>query len=212
MRAFQKMAYLRSSGGAGGGGATPDLSDMPLIARTTTVEGGVVTLDGLDLTDYQAIFASIEHIRADTDDTDIQVRLIVDGVVRNSGYRYILKTFDSADVDGSANSQAATGIALTGNISNVAGQSASWDIMIGNADAALYKLVSLTSRRFTSDPRMHLGQSGAVLEHTGTLDGLQIVPTNGLITEVSLAVYGIKKGSRTPGDPALQSLWVGALT
>lgn len=195
---------------AGGG----DVSDFPLIARTTTIEGGVIALTGLDLTDYQAVFIVVDGVQASAQFTQLGLQVLTDGVVRNSGYRYVKQSYDSANINGNVASQSADRLLLTTNVSASASYSGNWTIEITNLDTALFKLVSVNDHRVTShaSAAAHRGAGGGVLELTGTVDGFVLLPdSTGLISAGSMAVYGVKKGTRTPLDPELQSMWAGAL-
>lgn len=200
-------------GNGAGGGPPAATSNFPLIARTTTIEGGTIPLMGLDLTDYQAIFVAIDGVQANNTLTQLGLQISVGGVVRTSGYRYIKQAYDSANVNGVISSQSADRIVLTTNAATSGGDySVNWTIQLG-CDSSLWKCLSIDEHRITNDPRVHRGIIGATLEITGVVDGLLLLPDSaGIIVNGSMAVYGVKKGSRTAGAAGLASLWAGALT
>lgn len=191
-----------------------DTSEYPLIARATTRDGGTMSLMGLDLTDYQTIFVYIDGIRASTSPTSVGVQISVDGVLRASGYRYVKQGYDSGNINGNIASNAATWILLTSNVSASLGYVSGWNLQISNCDAGLNKIITIDDARVTTSTTVAQRSVGAaVLEVTGQVDGIALTPDSaGTITNGTMAIYGVKKGARTPGDIGMASLWVGALT
>ncbi|MDR7101533.1 hypothetical protein [Croceicoccus sp. BE223] len=194
-----------------------DLSEFPLVARATTIEGGTIPLLGLDLTDYQSIFVAIDGVRVSVVNTQIGLRVSVDGALRASGYRYLKNAVDSSSTTvGSYYSQGGDRALLSTNVTNAGSHSASWGVLISDNDPSLFKNMIFEEARMISNApgtATYRGIGCATLEVAGTIDGFHLIPdSTGVITEGSLAVYGVKKSARTAGAVALASMWVGALS
>lgn len=193
-------------------GANPpdlDLHDEVWLG-TATASGDTILLDGIDVADYQCLLVYLDGIQAASDVVSLDMQLLTDGVLRNSGHRYVNQSLRDDLSDFKIESQSASALRLTDNVPiSSSNGSVAFDITVTNL-TSLYKQIGFFQSRVDSTPNAYKAFGASVLENSGTVTGILI--SSSVAITGTMAVFGLRvNSSPVAQDAALQSMWVGGI-
>jgi hypothetical protein len=164
----------------GGLAVTPEASSDDILFYGPAPVSNTFDITGLDLSGIQRVILFLDGITVDTANTDVIVQFYIAGALVTTGYRYTTANNTSAvgenDVSsGSAAHVLVTDVAATGaNISLCS----RLEINVGGK----YKLATSDTARMGSSGGLARVRGGGLLENNGSLTGMKISGSGGLIT------------------------------
>lgn len=178
------LSFMRRGSSFGG---LPPSDDILFYAAAPA--SNVFDATGLSLGAYQRIILFLDGITVDTADTDVILQYYISGVLQTASYRYGTTYITSGGSTSSETSSSAAHILLNGLVdtgSNI-GLSAQVEI-----DTRLYKRATSRLTRMGDTGDMATSQTAGLLENSGTMTGLKVSGSGGLITGGQAQILAMK--------------------
>lgn len=171
---------------------TPSIP-QDVLAYATQPTSNVFDFTGLDISIYQRVILYLDGVTVDTANTSLLLQFYIGGVLQTSGYRRVeARAATEATTSVDAN-QTAPAIVIDGAADTGSNRSTNFRATITNSNASLYKQAIFEMTSFDDAPKGHLYSGCAILEQSGTLDGLKVTGSGGLITAGQAMLLGIPK-------------------
>jgi hypothetical protein len=174
---------------------------LTLIQRLTSPTSDQFNFTGLSgLSSYQRLVLMLDGVTLGTDGAFLNLQFSISSSIVTTGYRHgAFHDSSSGSSNNSVNDTPASGSSIriyggtssTWGVGNAAGENANVTLFIGNATAALYKIVETNGGGVAPSGSFVRIFGGGILENTGTIDGIRILTSSGTMTAGTAALYGI---------------------